>query len=63
MDETRPMVYLGAVLGLRWGECAGLKVDKLDFLRSTLKVDWQRTRGPGGAMVRARRSRPPASAR
>jgi integrase len=59
MDEAyRPMPYLGAVLGLRWGECAGLKVSRLDFLRSTLTVNWQRTRGPGGAMVEG----PPKSA-
>ncbi len=45
------MVYLGAVLGLRWGECAGLKVGRLDLLRSTLAVAWQRTRGVGGATV------------
>lgn len=52
MDEhTRPMAFLGAVLGLRWGECAGLKVGRIDFLRSEIKVRWQRTRGPGGVMV------------
>jgi len=32
-------------MGLRWGECAGLKVGRLD------RVCWQRTRGPGGVMV------------
>lgn len=57
-DNTRPMLYLGAVLGLRWGECAGLKVGRLDFLPSTLAVAWQRTRGPGGVMVEG----PPKSA-
>jgi integrase len=50
-DHTRPMVFLGAVLGLRWGECAGLKVGRIDFLRSEIRVCWQRTRGPGGVMV------------
>jgi integrase-like protein len=50
--------YLGTVLGLRWGECAGLKVGRLDFLRSTLTVAWQRTRGPGGEMIEG----PPKSA-
>ncbi len=45
------MVYLGAVLGLRWGECAGLRVGRLDFLRSTLEVAEHLTRGPGGRMV------------
>lgn len=46
-----PMVYLAAVLGLRWGECAGLRVGRMDFLRSTLSVAEQRTRGRAGEMV------------
>lgn len=33
-----PMAYVGAVLGLRWGECAGLRVGRLDLLRSKLTV-------------------------
>jgi integrase len=45
------MAYLGAVLGLRWGECAALRVGHLDFLARTLKVAEQRTRGLGGRMV------------
>jgi integrase len=32
------MVYLGAVLGLRIGECAALRVGRLDLLRGTLTV-------------------------
>jgi integrase len=51
------MAYLGAVLGLRWGECAGLRVGRVDFLRSTLFVAEQITRGPGGRHV----SGPPKS--
>ncbi|MGI8807923.1 MAG: tyrosine-type recombinase/integrase [Acidimicrobiales bacterium] len=51
MGTCGPMAYLGAVLGLRWGECAGLRVGRLDFLRSTLEVAEQFTRGPRGAMV------------
>lgn len=51
MGDYGPMAYLGAVLGLRWGECAGLRVGRLDFLRSTLEVAEQLTRGPRGAMV------------
>ena len=51
MGTYGPMAYLGAVLGLRWGECAGLRVGRLDFLRSTLNVAEQLTRGVGGAMV------------
>ncbi|MFP5372953.1 MAG: tyrosine-type recombinase/integrase, partial [Actinomycetes bacterium] len=55
--DWRPMVYLGAVLGLRWGECAGLRVGRIDFLNRTLTVAEQRSRGAGGAMV----SGPPKS--
>ena len=51
MGGYGPMAYLGAVLGLRWGECAGLRVGRLDFLRSTLEVAEHLTRGPGGRMV------------
>jgi integrase len=51
------MAYLGAVLGLRWGECAGLRVGRIDFLRSTLIVAEQITRGQGGRHV----SGPPKS--
>lgn len=43
------MAYLGAVLGLRWGEVAGLRVGRLDFLRATLTVAEQVTQGPRGA--------------
>lgn len=50
--ELGPMAYLAAVLGLRWGECAGLRVGRLDFLRSTLAVAEQRTRGRAGGMVK-----------
>lgn len=42
------MVYLGAVLGLRWGECAGLRVGHVEFLRSTISVAEQITCGRGG---------------
>lgn len=45
------MVYVGAVLGLRWGECAGLRVEHLDFLDRSLTISNQRTRGRGGRMV------------
>jgi integrase len=45
------MVYVGAMLGLRWGECAGLRVHDLDLLARTLTVTGQRTRGRGGRMV------------
>ncbi|HSL26334.1 MAG TPA: tyrosine-type recombinase/integrase [Acidimicrobiia bacterium] len=42
------MVHLGAVLGLRWGECAGLRVGRIDFDRSTVTIAEQVTRGAGG---------------
>jgi integrase len=42
------MAYLGAVLGLPWGEVAGLRVGRLDFLRATLNVAEQVTHGRGG---------------
>lgn len=45
------MPYVGAVLGLRWGEVAGLRVEDLNFLEATLTVSRQRTRGPRGSMV------------
>jgi integrase len=48
--ENGPMVYLAA-LGLRWGEIAGLRVGRIDFLRHTVTVAEQRTRGEKGAMV------------
>jgi integrase len=50
-EAYRPMVYAGAMLGLRWGECAGLRVADLDFLARTVTVAGQRTRGTGGRMI------------
>jgi integrase len=50
MGSHGPMAYLGA-FGLRWGEIAGLKVDRLDFLRQTIIIDHQLTRGLRGAMI------------
>lgn len=46
--EYGAMVYLGAVLGLRWGEVAGLRVGRLDQLRGTLAVEEQIVRGEKG---------------
>lgn len=42
------MVHLGAVLGLRWGECAGIRVGRIDFDRATITITEQVTRGTGG---------------
>ncbi len=55
--DDAPLVYLGAVLGLRWGESAGLRVGRIDFIRSTLTVAEQITRGEHGEP----RSGPPKS--
>jgi integrase len=46
-----PMAYLGAALGLRWGEVAGLRIGRVDVLRSTLSVAEQLTRGTGGRSI------------
>ncbi|MGH9099702.1 MAG: tyrosine-type recombinase/integrase [Acidimicrobiales bacterium] len=43
-EPYRTMVWLGAVLGLRWGELAGLTVDCLDLLKGTITVSRQLTR-------------------
>jgi hypothetical protein len=50
MGPDGPMVYLAA-FGLRWGEVAGLRVRRVDFLRHTVRVVSQRTRGKNGRMV------------
>lgn len=44
----RALVTLAAGTGLRQGECFGLTVDRVDFLRRTLKVDRQMVLLPGG---------------
>lgn len=44
------MAYLGVVLGLRWGEVAGLRVRRLDLLDGRLEVAEQLTRGRVGGM-------------
>jgi integrase len=49
--DYAPMAYLGAALGLRWGECAGLRVGRLDFMRGTVAVAEQITRGEHGRHV------------
>jgi integrase len=49
--EYEAMVWLGAVLGLRCGEIAGLRVGRLDVLRATLEVAEQITRGRKGRVL------------
>jgi integrase len=44
----RPAVILGAGLGLRQGEAAGLTVDRIDFLRRTVTIDRQWSTPPSG---------------
>ena len=38
------MVWLGAVLGFRWAECAGLTANRIDFEAGTVTVDRQLSR-------------------
>jgi integrase len=45
------MVWLGAVLGLRWGECAGLRVGRIDFANRRLAVVEQAMRVAHGRIV------------
>lgn len=51
MGDYALMPYLAVVLPLRWGEIAGLRVGRIDFLRKTITVSRQRTRGVKGRMV------------
>ena len=53
-----PMMWLGAVTGMRWGEVAGLRVGRIDFSRGELTVSEQQTRGLHGQPITA----PPKSA-
>jgi integrase len=50
-DEFRPMVALGAVLGLRWGEVAGLRVGRVDILGRQLQVEETVGRNGEGRLV------------
>jgi integrase len=47
--EYAPTVWLGSVLGLRWGEVAGLRVGALDLLGRTLRVELTVTKDLVGA--------------
>jgi integrase len=49
--DSSGMVYLAALLGLRWGECAGLRVGGIDFTNRMVSVETQLTRGIQGHMV------------
>jgi integrase len=37
-DHYRPLVFTAAYVGLRWGELAGLKIERVDPLRRTIQV-------------------------
>lgn len=45
---TAIMVYVAAVLGVRWGEAAGLRVRDIDFLGAMVAIESQRTRDETG---------------
>ncbi|MFC5141027.1 tyrosine-type recombinase/integrase [Actinomycetospora rhizophila] len=47
--RLRALVVLGAGTGMRQGECFGLALDRIDFLRRTLRVDQQLVLMPGKA--------------
>jgi integrase len=46
-ERYRALVTLAAGTGLRQGECFGLELDRVDFLRRTLRVDQQLVTMPG----------------
>lgn len=50
-EDYSAAIYLGGVLGLRWGEVAGLRVGRLDLLGQKLTVAEQITRGEHGRQV------------
>jgi integrase len=39
--DKAPFMWLGAILGLRWAEAAGLTIDRLDILGGRVTVDQQ----------------------
>jgi integrase len=49
--EFRPMVWVGATLGLRWSEVAGLRVGRVDLVGGKLSVVETIVRGIGGRNV------------
>lgn len=50
-SDYAPMVWVGVVAGLRWGEVAGLRVRHVDVLRRTINVEEQVARGEGGITI------------
>jgi len=49
--EFRPMIWIGAALGLRWSEVAGLRVGRLDLVAGRISVVETIVRGIGGRNV------------
>lgn len=47
-DRYRALIVFAAGMGLRQGECFGLSVDRVDFLRRTVRVDRQLISACGG---------------
>ncbi len=50
-DEYRPMIWIGAALGLRWSEVAALRLGRLDLGSGRLSVAEALVRGTGGRNV------------
>jgi integrase len=50
-ERYRLMPYIGAELGLRWGEVAGIRVCDVEFRAKRVRIRKQRTRGKGAQMV------------
>ena len=50
-EVHRPILWVGALLGLRWSEVAGLRVGRIDWAAGKLSVEEAVTRGPGGRLV------------
>jgi integrase len=42
--DQAPMMWLGAVLALRWAECAGMTANRIDFAAGSVTVDRQLSR-------------------
>ena len=59
----RAMIWIGAVLGLRWSEVAGLRVGNVDLLRRVLTVAETVTRDAQGRPIHSKTTRSQASKR
>jgi integrase len=58
-EPFKAAIVIGAGLGLRQSEAAGLTVDRVDFLRRSITIDrqWQQATGSGAGRSRRRRPR------